>query len=412
MIVFIKNLFKNGLSLGLQFGTRWLFNLVLAMRLSNTDYGLFALVYMIGNIATPIMAFGSNFYIIHNLSKNSSRLILLSSILLTFIGSFSILLIFAFLPIQSMGLSITFFYLLIGLGIGFNWAFASVIYAYIKGQAKFGTELLLQCFSALTLGTFTYLTFVNTFSDIKNVIFWFYVISLVPATIGIFSVRSALGDEWKTIKKNSLSILTWAETKERSVYALHDFTAILFSNLPFIFMAIYAQIDDFGIFRKINILVVPLTLIPVILSQVLLNNMSEIKDHKKKLRAFFKLAVPLLLAGGAIWLTAFGFREEIFNIVLSENYSKENVTIFVLFLLTTFVIYARTFIEVLLTSMDAHSLRTKGLLYTLAASCIVYMSFSADLSGLESAYIFLISHSLFSVVLIAFLLYVYKRKKN
>ncbi|MFT7072784.1 MAG: O-antigen/teichoic acid export membrane protein, partial [Patiriisocius sp.] len=56
---FFQNIITNNASQGLQFGSRWVFNIALINVLDITSYALFSFIYSISNILLAVLPFGS-----------------------------------------------------------------------------------------------------------------------------------------------------------------------------------------------------------------------------------------------------------------------------------------------------------------------------------------------------------------
>ena len=66
---FLKNIFLNNTSQGLQFGSRWLFNITLINTLDIKNYAIFSFVYSVSNILLAIIPFGSSVYLINEVES-------------------------------------------------------------------------------------------------------------------------------------------------------------------------------------------------------------------------------------------------------------------------------------------------------------------------------------------------------
>ena len=82
---FARKLLNNSLAHGLNFGSRWLLNLVVARQLLASDFGVFSYVYMLANLFFPTIAFGVSFYLIHYSAKQQQISLLFNSLVLSFI---------------------------------------------------------------------------------------------------------------------------------------------------------------------------------------------------------------------------------------------------------------------------------------------------------------------------------------
>ena len=77
--------------------------------------------------------------------------------------------------------------------------------------------------------------------------------------------------------------------RDRFSYAWHDVFAIYLTNIPFIFLALFSTLLALGQFRKLFILFMSITLLPVIFSQVFLSRLSRLADISSKLQFFRKV---------------------------------------------------------------------------------------------------------------------------
>ena len=159
---FLKNIFLNNTSQGLQFGSRWLFNLTLINVLDIKDYAVFSFVYSVSNILLAVIPFGSSIFLINEvksleLSKNKFFDSILIAISL-FVGLLSIYLILSPFLNEIKGWDLSIY----GIVLGFVLSLNITIFSYFKGVGDFLKELKAYIFFFVSLLFFiAYLYFNN-----------------------------------------------------------------------------------------------------------------------------------------------------------------------------------------------------------------------------------------------------------
>ena len=138
---FILNIFFNNASQGLQFGSRWLFNITLINILEIKSYAIFSFVYSISNILLSILPFGSSIFLINEVKDvDESKNKLFDSILIAGVLFFFFLIIYLVLSpflnyIKGWDLAIY------GLFLGFVLSLNLILFSFFKGIGNFIKEL-------------------------------------------------------------------------------------------------------------------------------------------------------------------------------------------------------------------------------------------------------------------------------
>ena len=115
---FAQKLMNNTVAQALNFGSRWLLNLAVARHLSEHEFGVFSLIYMLANLWLPTLAFGANVFLIHETAKKRDIGELVRSFVLTFWVSVLAavgLLVYQALAVEPLPLQLYLLALLVGL---------------------------------------------------------------------------------------------------------------------------------------------------------------------------------------------------------------------------------------------------------------------------------------------------------
>ncbi len=181
---FARKLLNNSLAHGLNFGSRWLLNLVVARQLLASDFGVFSYVYMLANLFFPTIAFGVSFYLIHYSAKQQQISLLFNSLVLSFI-------VFLLLCLGVVGIdywindTVPYYLYLLSLLIGLVWAVSQAIFCYLKGRQQFFVEVKSQFVGALSLLVVVALLFAGVMTQLDAMLEAVLVASLVPVLMGL-----------------------------------------------------------------------------------------------------------------------------------------------------------------------------------------------------------------------------------
>lgn len=392
---FARKFMSNSVAQGLSFGSRWLLNLVLARHMLQAEFGEFSLLYMLANLFYPTIAFGVNFYLIHHAAQGQNIRSLLSSLL---ISSF----VFLLLSVATLGLvwwqagAIAIELYLLSLLIGLLWAWSQGIFCYLKGKQQFAIEVQSQLLGALVTIGIAAVVFVFAIADTHTVLLLVALASLPALAQGVRAIYPELR-HYLTLRRSAehkpAAWLTWHDLKQRWVYAWHDVFAIYLTNIPFVFLAIFSTLDALGQFRKAFILFMPVTLLPVVFSQVLLAKLSRSQDLKSQWQFFRRvsiftlplLSLPYLVLGlTATWLYPW---------LLNEVYSAETALISHLVLVTLWLTLVKTYAEVWLTALGFSQWRAMNVTLIAVLGSLVYVLNYMQLSSERAAWIFMLTNA-------------------
>ncbi|MGB1031675.1 MAG: lipopolysaccharide biosynthesis protein [Flavobacteriales bacterium] len=402
----VKKLMNNSFATGLNFLSRWLFNFILSKQLSNQLFGVFSLLYACGNLMMNAFGFGANLHIIHAVSKDkkmkytilaNSLVITLAITLLTLVIWVSILILFP--EINNI--------LLYGWAILFGWATASsaVIFAFFKGLGKFSREA--QGYLIFTFAMMALLAVLWALSWPSQMFILMGSLSfctLLTMAYGIRKLKNQLLEEklsWKeAIQVHELKAF-W---KEKLPFGLHELQGAIYTHINILILALLLTSADLGIFKSVQLLIVPVSILPSIVSQVALNQLSsKLKNKAEFLRTFRRFFLMSFLSGLIIFIVYMIFGEWVINWVYGTKLGTAPIGILLLCFALTFLFkFISSNYGVLITSAGNQSFRVKITL----ASIVVSVSLTAVLGhfyGMKGAAIAMASAN--AVILMGYAIY-------
>lgn len=395
---FARKLLNNSLAHGLNFGSRWLLNLVVARQLLATDFGVFSYVYMLANLFFPTIAFGVSFYLIHYSAKQQQISLLLNSLVLS-------LIVFVLLCLGVLAIShwtedpVPYELYVLSLLIGLVWAISQAIFCYLKGRQQFFVEVKSQFVGALSLLLVVALLFAGVITELDAMLEAVLVASLLPVAMGFNVLWPELKAGAGQYAKNFFRYFGWQDIRHRLHFALHDVFAIIMTNIPFIFLALFSTLLALGQFRKLFILFMPITLLPVIFSQVFLSRLSRLADLKAKLQFFRKVVVLTLPVLSLPYLLMWPLGDWLYQLSFNEQLDPEHLLMLHLVLATLWITLVKTYFEVLLTSLGANHYRAMLVTLAVALTALAYCWFNYQLTVERTAWLFLAGNVLITSML-------------
>jgi O-antigen/teichoic acid export membrane protein len=398
---FARKLMSNSMAQGLNFGSRWLLNLALARHFLEVEFGVFSFVYMLANLFFPAIAFGANFYLIHQSATVRQVGDLISSItisLLMFTVFSLLLLCYALWDQQALDYQLY----LLSLAIGLVWALHQALFCYLKGAQQFAIEVKSQLLGGCLMLLLVVAVWFETIDETATVLWCILLLSLAPLAVGV----RAIGPELQLANLHLAKI--WRDLWRASVwrarlsYAWHDIFAIYLTNIPFIFLAIFSSLTALGQFRKAFILFMPVTLLPVVFSQVLLSKLSNktlLADKVMLFRRSLLITFPLLSAPYVLLLLLFPW---LYPWLLNEQLTAESELVTMLVVITLWLTLVKTYFEVWITAVGRTDLRAANVTLVAILSSVAYIWLNADLDPAAAAWIFVLSN-LAAVILLQFI---------
>ncbi|MDM1517188.1 polysaccharide biosynthesis C-terminal domain-containing protein [Myroides odoratimimus] len=319
---FIKNIIINNLSLGLQFGSRWLLSIVLLSTLGIIPFGIFSFIYSLANILVSVLPFGSQFYLIKetNIDKDNSKELQASVLILTILSFlvFGVILILDFLGVNSYG-----YVIYLGWILGVVFSINNILFSYLKGIGQFGFELKINVvFSLLIFALMGYVIYIETLEI--NTIFYLLILFnlLTTATFLNLSKGISLFKDITVLLTKKQLLLVW---KARQYYGLQDIVTASFVQGGMLLLPLLVQGDIYGTYRGLLLIVAPFALLNLAFSQVLLNQIKNVSVEEKGIvfHSLQKIAIPILvLILGVMYVFREFVLEKIAKLALTETINQ------------------------------------------------------------------------------------------
>ena len=303
-------LFSNTISTGINFFSRWFLNYGLARFMSLSDFGILSFVNSLANLMKSIISFGGQLFLIYKVAKEKRRkyYYYLKSAFLSFIIVLVLFCVLFFLSLFDQDVINTNYYFF-AVFLAFFMVLIQNTYAFFKGIGLFDKEakgyIIYLLFVVILLMCLHFNLLTSNLINILGLILFFHVLLFVVSSLQIYKQYKIEKDN-EEIKDLRTNIKTFI--KERSSYGFHELQSALYLNAIIIIMSFLVEDKDLAIYRSIQIIIVPISILPMIFSQVLLNqlsaNLENIKYFKKIFRGFSLVAI----ASGLVLFFLFYFQ--------------------------------------------------------------------------------------------------------
>ncbi|WP_271392204.1 polysaccharide biosynthesis C-terminal domain-containing protein [Aequorivita sinensis] len=353
--LFLKNILLNNTSQGLQFGSRWLFNITLINILSIHDYAIFSFVYSASNILMAFMPFGSPIFLINETQTiKKSKKTFLNSIYITsliFIATLSLYFILTPFLEFVKGWDL----LIYGIVLGFVLSLNLILFSFYKGAGDFLKELKAYIYFFLLLILFIGYLFLweNPVSNLHFIFIVLIAINLFVFVLSILLDRSILKD---SSHKQSLSKENLKQSfLERKYFGYQDMVTALYTQSGMILLFYLLDTETYGYYRALFVIIAPVYLITVSMSQVVLSYLKKLSG-KSLLKNFRKLQLYSFLVGFGILLLLYFFKDFIFQLI---KVPSNDITLlaFVIVLVTALTRFVFANYEMLLIILDKQKFR-------------------------------------------------------
>ena len=312
----LKNIIINNLSQGLQFGSRWVLNIVLLKNMSISEFGLFSFLYSISNILSSVLPFGSSIYIFkENNDKGNESLIIDSFIVifLSFISTIFILLILFLLEVKIKGFNYIIYPILLGLFLSLN----IILSSYLKSMNQFIKELKIYFIFSILLFCFIVYVFMQEKVSISQV---FQVLIIINFISMIFFIKiTSLRFKVFTFKQSILNVKVLF--KDRLYYGLQEIQTAISGQSSMIILFYLLTVELYGTYRSLFILIMPLSLISYSMTQVFINYLKKDLDNIKS--RFRKILLFSIIVIFLIALFFILFKDFLLDLIrLNNNYEE------------------------------------------------------------------------------------------
>ncbi len=352
---FLKNIFLNNISQGLQFGSRWLLTIILLRVLSIEMFAVFSFIYSISNILVSVLPFGSQIYLINKSDLSLSGLkeltTSISIIIVLFLLAMLVCTVYFLINPSDQSAGLMPLSIFLSLILSLNVIF----FSFLKGVGNFSFELkIYSIFSLLILLLAGYLYFIGTLSIFTILSLLILLNSLMTFFVFRFS---------KTLDIKQL--LGLIDFKKETI--IDGFSKRIFFGLQELVTASYAQggmlilfyiISNkiYGEYRAMLILTAPFGLVNVAVSQVLLSHLKKVSKDKMG-KVFRKLHFPFVGLLTVFLIVIYFFGKPIVKLITGLEYSESIRFSYIGVLLIIFTSFVYAGYEMLLVVIDKQKLR-------------------------------------------------------
>ncbi len=358
----IKYLFSNTISSGINFFSRWFLNYALARLMSLSGFGIYSFIVALANIFKGFISFGGQLYLIYSISseKENKYLNFFKSSLLSFAITIGLMILlfgihfFRFKAINSE-------YFLYAILLASLMALAQNIYSFFKGLGIFSKEAWGYIIILLLTIVFTVLLYFNLL-DNSLIVVLITVFILHFALFGYASLQfykyfkaDEIDEDLTKIRNNFGKFI-----RKRTSYGLHELQSVLYVNATILVLGFVVREEDLAIYKSLQIIIVPFSILPMIFSQVLLKQLTEHIVNNKNIKKLFRVFLVITtLIGAFLFVIFYYFGEQIIylfygNKFLNLAYVKE---IILLFTIAYFFRFVSANYGVLITARNKQNIR-------------------------------------------------------
>lgn len=286
------NFVKNNLSQVLQFGSRWVLNLVLIVTMTKEQFANFSFAYSISNILMGVLPFGSAVYLL-NTHKKSIKNELENSIIIFIVLQAVVLLIYALLSIFLSNVE-GWRYIFLGILLGIPFSLNLILFSYFKSINKFNIDLISQFIFCVIIFLFCAYVILNKsinidfafgFLILVNLFFSLYVSRL--AKINYCFILRNLNKSFELIQK-------------RKFYGGQEILNTIINQFSLVILFYLLIKEDYAVFRIFLILISPFMLFTTATGQVVLLFLKKNIDNLQKVKKFFSLSQLLMVLFGVL----------------------------------------------------------------------------------------------------------------
>lgn len=390
---FARKMMSNSVAQGINFGSRWLLNLALARHLLEREFGLFSFVYMLANLLFPTLAYGVSFYLIHHTAQQRQISALLSSLIISAL-LFVLLNVMFSLYAFTASSALPYHFYLLSLLIGLIWAFNQAVFSYLKGAQQFSIEVKGQLLGGGCMLLLVAAVWFEWLNDTASILTWIIVVSVPSLLVGCWHLWPEFKQHRASLASRTLWQQIWQPSiwRERFSYAWHDVFAIYLTNIPFIFLALFSSLTALGQFRKAFILFMPVTLLPVVFSQVLLAKLANKTVFSERVALFRRsllLTFPLLSLPYLLLLLLYPW---LYPWLLNEELTPSASLVTGLVVVTLWLTLFKTYFEVWLTALGYSHWRAGNVTLIAILGSLAYFVVNNELTPELAAWIFMASN--------------------
>ncbi len=266
----LKYIFINNFSQALQFGSRWILNIILLRSMNISEFGVFSFLYSISNFLSCVLPFGSSIFIFKENHINGKQNLVIDSFVVIFISFLIILFSYFFIflfNININGLDYMFYPIILSLFLSLNIILAS----YLKSLDQFTTELKVNfIFFILLLGFILYVLILKQ-TNIPQI---FQVLIFINLITTLFFINSlSLNIKFLDFKQSFYNLRHIFHL--RLYYGLQEIQTAIYGQSSMIILFYLLNKELYGAYRALFILIMPVSLITYSITQVFINYLKQ-----------------------------------------------------------------------------------------------------------------------------------------
>jgi O-antigen/teichoic acid export membrane protein len=193
--------------------------------------------------------------------------------------------------------------------------------------------------------------------------------------------------------------------KERVPYGFHELQSALYLNAIIIIMGFLVKEQDLALYRSIQIIIVPISILPMIFSQVLLKQLTENINNRVYFNKLFRKFLLFALMTGLFLFTLFYFNGDlVIKLFYGERFDEiEYINQLLLIFASTYLFrFISANYGVLITAKDKQKIRMYATSALIVVTVTTTILLTKSLGVLGAAYANAISYFFIMVVYIIY----------
>jgi O-antigen/teichoic acid export membrane protein len=321
----VKYLLSNTISSGINFFSRWFLNYALASLMQLSAFGIYSFIFALANVFKGIISFGAQIFLIYKIAQdgetkyaNFFRSCYLSFVIMVFLLlMLGVVHFFHFEAIDSG-------YFLYAILLAAIMAFVQNIYSFFKGLGLFGKETEGYLVYLMAILAFTGVIYIDQLnSELFTVLTVVMGMQLVLFLYSGYQFYHFYKAEVEVENLNGVRAGIRALFLSRSSYGLHELQSVLYVNATILVLGFMVEEQDLAIYKSLQIIIVPFSILPMIFSQVLLKQLSEHLANNKSIRKLFRtFNITTAIIGAFLFVVFYYFGEDVIHLFYGDKLSS------------------------------------------------------------------------------------------
>ena len=391
----------------MNFVSRWLVNYGLARFMSLSDFGRFSFIISLANLFKSVMSFGGQLFLIYKVSKEKERkyYYYLKSAFLSVAIAFTlggILLALSFFNQTIINTNHFLFAILLA-------SFMVLIqntYSFFKGTGLFDKEakgyIIYFLFVICLLLCLYFNLFAPLLINILGLVLLMHILLFIFSSFQLYKYYKAddTNEEIDDFKKNMKIFI-----KERAPYGFHELQSALYLNAIIIIMGFLVKDEDLAIYRSIQIIIVPISILPMIFSQVLLKQLSENIENIKYFKSLFrKFSLVAFTSGLALFFLFYFQGSWIVDLFYGNKFNELNYIneLLLIFAVTYLFRFVSANYGVLITAKDKQKIRVYATSVLVIVTVVSTIILTKSMGIIGAAYANAISYFVIMIIYVVY----------